>query len=134
MRCYARDLTDQSSPDPASYINNRMEGLHECPECGQKFGFKSSMTRHRKTHEPRSFKCPQCYRCFTLKHQLDRHKKIHFYPQIPLYRVGEVRLKNTEEADCVWKLEEKDKVVQAVWRDPKTAEVQAKKIAQGHVS
>ena len=42
---------------------------------------------------------------------------------------GEARLKNTEEGDRVWKLE-KDKVVDKVWRDPKTAKIEAKKTAQ----
>ena len=104
-----------------------MEGQHECPECGLKFGVKSNLTRHRKIHEERGYKCEQCGSRFTLKQHLDRHAKLHFYPTIPLHRDGEAQLRNTSEGDRVWRMEEKEKVVDKVWRDPRTAEAEAKK-------
>ena len=60
--------------------------MYECPECGQKFGVRFNLTRHRKTHEEKLFKCEKCGERFTLKQGLDRHAKQHAYPKIPVYR------------------------------------------------
>lgn len=105
--------------------------LHECPECGQKFGVMSNLTRHRKIHEDKQFKCEKCGDKFTLKQNLDRHAKIHAYPKVPLYRAGEPLLRNTNEGNRVWNMAQEEKVVDEVWCDPKTAEKEAKKC--GHV-
>ena len=36
-------------------------------------------------------------------------------------------MRNTKEGDRIWKMDDKEKVVDKVWRDPKAAEREARK-------
>lgn len=80
-------------------------GLHECSECGLKFGLLSNLTRHKKgVHPPKQFMC-KCGKEFSLKQGLDRHSKCHAYPKIPLFKPSgggpaEAMLKYTKEGNA----------------------------------
>ena len=46
----------------------------ECPDCGQRFGRRSTLMRHlRETHGDNQVKCPHCEATFTRRHSLGRH-------------------------------------------------------------
>uniref|UniRef100_A0A673BUZ0 C2H2-type domain-containing protein n=1 Tax=Sphaeramia orbicularis TaxID=375764 RepID=A0A673BUZ0_9TELE len=61
--------------------------VHRCPECGQTFGFKSSLKTHMKVHSrpmhmvthtgEKLFHCSVCGRGFSQKSALHSHTRIH---------------------------------------------------------
>ncbi|XP_014666967.1 PREDICTED: zinc finger protein 736-like [Priapulus caudatus] len=101
------------------------QDIHQCSKCDRKFNVKSNLTRHMKTHEDKGFQCAVCDKTFTLKQNLDSHAKQHLYPNIPLYKNREARLKCSAEALDV--ASHSNKEIEDVWLDPKTAETAAKR-------
>ena len=78
FKCDA-DQCDKSYGSAATLLQHKEEAhlgvMHECLECGRRFGVKSNMTRHYKdVHgEEKPFKCPKCGVQFAQKTALSRH-------------------------------------------------------------
>ncbi|XP_017287022.1 zinc finger protein 709 isoform X2 [Kryptolebias marmoratus] len=54
------------------------QGPHDCPDCGKKFKFASSLLAHRVIHTgERPHRCSDCGRRFSFRQSLDRHKQTH---------------------------------------------------------
>ncbi|PIO40509.1 hypothetical protein AB205_0042910 [Aquarana catesbeiana] len=58
------------------------EETFSCPECGESFSSKSSLTVHQRSHrgsrsEGNSYSCPECEKSFAQKADLARHVRSH---------------------------------------------------------
>ncbi|KFQ23176.1 Zinc finger protein 85, partial [Mesitornis unicolor] len=49
-----------------------------CEECGRAFTWRSSFTRHQRTHTgEKPYTCPQCGKSFGQSHRLIQHQRTH---------------------------------------------------------
>lgn len=97
---------------------------YECEVCNKRFTLKSNLTRHMKLHYPKQHACDVCGKSFATQPQLDLHQKQHQYPNIPLYKQGEARLRCTAAAKA--EADNPNKKVDPTWLDPVKAEAAAR--------
>lgn len=70
-------------PKSDSYaIPKKIKGDFSCPQCGKKYSFKGTLTRHMRFECGRKpgFQCPVCSKPFTRNDTLNQHIKI-IHPQ-----------------------------------------------------
>nr|XP_015811273.2 zinc finger protein 11 isoform X1 [Nothobranchius furzeri] len=75
----SEELLEEEVPQISSSSQQKVTpGLHDCPDCGKKFKFSSSLLAHSVIHTgERPHRCSDCGRCFSFRQSLDRHRHTH---------------------------------------------------------
>uniref|UniRef100_A0A1A7X6R6 C2H2-type domain-containing protein n=2 Tax=Iconisemion striatum TaxID=60296 RepID=A0A1A7X6R6_9TELE len=71
-------LEEEATQNSTSSQQKVATGLHDCPDCGKKFKFASSLLAHSVIHTgERPHHCSDCGRFFSFRQSLDRHRHTH---------------------------------------------------------
>ncbi|XP_056132497.1 zinc finger protein 658B-like isoform X2 [Lampris incognitus] len=71
-------VPEKTNHGPVSIQHKSLSGPLDCPDCGKRFKFASSLIAHRVIHTgERPHQCNECGRCFSFRQSMDRHKHTH---------------------------------------------------------